>query len=77
MSEVTIKSDHRDLRIFINSLLHVHVLKSEYVMFQSYKIGSQHQIFHIDIHTKSGILALEYDNELLWRSILILLDTNI
>jgi tRNA A37 threonylcarbamoyladenosine biosynthesis protein TsaE len=74
---VTCKSDHRDLRIYINGVLHVHLLKSSYVTLQSYLVGSENQIYHIDIYTTSTLLDLEYDDRELWITILNLLDKNI
>lgn len=71
------KSDHRDLRIYINGSLHIHLLKSNYLMLQSYLVGSENQIYHIDIYTTSTLLDLEYDDRELWVEILNLLDKNI
>lgn len=75
---VTCKNDYRDLKIYVNGLLHLHMLKKEYLMFQSYLIGSNNsKSYYIEIYCSNQKMNLEYDNKKLWKKILLLLDENL
>jgi hypothetical protein len=77
INKITCHSDHRDLRIYIDGLLHFHILKKDYVMLQSYLVGDKKKIYHIDLHTSTTLMELEYEDKIIWEEILKLIDENI
>lgn len=79
MAELKIdcQSDYRDLRIYINDLLHFQYLKKDYLSLQTYYIGRKKRMYHIDIYLKGKTILLTYDLEDTWKKIIKILDDNI
>jgi len=68
----------KDLRIYIDGILHVHLLSDRYVGMQSWIDGDKKQKHYIEITVSKGKnILMAYDSKETWVAILKLIDENI
>lgn len=63
-----IKIDHYDFKILIDGLIHVHILRKEYVGFQSWM--DKNGKYVIEFNTKTTSIKTEQDSKEKWLQIL-------
>jgi len=66
----------KDLRIYIDGLLHVHLLSKNYVGMQSWIDGDKTYCIELTVSEGKNIL-MSYDSKELWVELLKLLDKNL
>jgi len=68
----------KDLRIYIDGILHVHLLSDRYVGMQSWIDGDKKQKYYIEITVSKGKnILMAYDSKETWLAVLKLIDENI
>lgn len=72
----TLTQTIKDLRIYIDGILHVHLLSDRYVGLQSWIDGGTKYCIELTVSEGSNIL-MEYENKETWVAILKLLDENL
>lgn len=70
-------SDFKNLKIFINDILHLSIEKKNYRGLQSWISGSLYHNYYIELYIKDIKIRLEYDKEDIWKTILDLLNKNL
>ncbi len=84
--KVTGTSDYRDIRIYINDILHIIIPRPtnednkarDSIFLQSYLSGNKkHKIYYIEVQHEKGNDYYGYDNFETWKQILKILDENI
>ena len=73
---VTCKSDSEDIRIYIDSLLHLRMPRDKNIKIQSW-IEGHTKTYMIEIWCKNHQDLMEYDNKILWSNVLKVLDEHI
>lgn len=67
----------KDLRIYIDGILHVHLLSDRYVGMQSWIDGDKKQKYYIELTVSKGKnILMEYQTKETWLAVLKLLDEN-
>jgi hypothetical protein len=83
--KVTCETDYRDIRIYINDILHLIIprpiasdVTKDSIRLQSYLVGSRKtKFYYIEVSSNGEHDYYGYDNFEIWRDILKLLDDNI
>lgn len=73
--EITCKSDPNDIRIYINGVLHILLVRSEIVSVQSWYVSKT--CLKIEITTKNRDVLLEYNSIEKWTKILTIIDEHL
>ncbi len=69
--------DKKQIKIFINDILHLSIMQNELISIQSWIIGyNSDRKYCIEYTTKTQVINSEYDNIKKWKSILNLLNKN-
>lgn len=75
---INVTSDLDSLRIYINTLIHFHLKKNEYIGMQSWIAGTKKKRYYIEIYIREGeSITLEYEKIEIWSEILNKLDENL
>lgn len=74
--KITCKSDSEDLRIYVNSILHLRIPRDKNIKIQSW-IEGHSKTYIIEIWCAEHNDWMAYDNKYMWGEILALLDKNI
>jgi hypothetical protein len=75
MPSITLTHTIKDLRIYIDGILHVHLLSDKYVGLQSWIDGGAKYCIELTVSEGKNI-KMEYENKQTWVAILKLLDEN-
>lgn len=83
--KVTCQTDYRDIRIYINNILHIIIprpvvseVTKDSIFLQSYLSGSKkRKFYYIEVQHERGSDYYGYDDFEIWKEILQLLDDNI
>jgi hypothetical protein len=75
MAAVTLSHTIKDLRIYIDGILHVHLLSDRYVGMQAWIDGSRKYCIELTVSEGKNI-KMEYENKQTWLDVLELLDEN-
>lgn len=76
-NKISIKGDYKELKLYINDLLHLQYNKEGHLALNSWIEGYRNQKYVIEFLNEKGFVTLEYDNRPLWESVLKTLDSNI
>jgi len=82
---ITCETDYRDIRIYINGILHIIIprpivaeVTKDSIWLQSYLVGSRkNKFYYIEVKHSGGEDYYGYDNREIWVEILKLLNDNI
>ena len=74
--EITAKSDSEDIRIYVDSILHLRIPRDKNVRLQSW-IEGHTKTFVIELVVKGHADIIVYDNRETWEKVLKLLDEHI
>ncbi len=76
--KITCKRDGKDLKIYINGLLHLQIMMDNHVGIQSWYEGTNHKHYKIEFYQKEGeSFYSAYQIRETWEEILRLVDKNI
>ena len=68
----------KDLRIYIDGILHVHLLSDKYVGMQAWIDGDKHKRYCIEISVSGGkSILMTYQKVEVWNEVLRLMDENL
>lgn len=74
--KITIEMGFDSLKIRISGLLHIYIIRSQFLGFQSWKWSDQNK-YGIDFELKDGSILCEYDDGDRFATILNLLDKSL
>lgn len=75
--DITITRTIKDIRIYIDGILHVHLLSDRYVGMQSWIDGDKHKVYYIELTVSKGKnIVMTYQTKQTWLDVLELLDKN-
>lgn len=74
--KIEAKSDSKDIRVYIDNVLHLRIPRDKNIKIQSW-IEGHSKLYVIEIWTKGHQDHLVYDNKPMWEKILKLLDEHI
>ena len=75
MAVISITHTIKDLRIYIDGILHVHLLSDRYVGMQAWIESNTKYCIEITV-SKGKNIKMEYENKQTWLDVLELLDKN-
>lgn len=65
---ITVQLNHYDLRILINGVIHLYLLREEFIGFTSW--ADDDKMYVIAFHTKTNTITTQYDEKAKWLKIL-------
>ena len=77
MPKIELKINKKQIKIYIDDILHLSIVREELISIQSWIMGYDgYRKYHIEYTTKTNTIESEYDNIEKWKKILKLLDEN-
>lgn len=80
MNKIICNNSPKDVRIYIDGILHLLVLRKKFIGIQSwfeFSTERTYKIYKIEIYTKNKTVLVEHYNKKSWTTILNLLDKNL
>lgn len=74
--EITAKGDSEDIRIYVDSILHIRIPRDKNIKLQSWIEGNS-KTYVIELFVKGHADIFVYDNREMWKKVLKLLDEHI
>ena len=72
--KVTSQFTAASVKIYINNILHIHFERSKFLGLSSWQYISEGGLYYIEITLQGGIISTDYDQEVIWLTILAELD---
>ena len=67
--QVTSKISHASVRIYINGVLHLHIVRETFLGLSAW-LYEREGMYYIEIVLRDGTIATDYDRRDLWTSVL-------
>lgn len=67
--KVTSKISHASIRIYVNDVLHIHIVREKFLGLSSW-LYEREEMYYIEVVLRGGNITVDYDRRDLWTLVL-------